>query len=187
VLGSRAVAGARAALRDRALKEPEVAHHLELMEQGIYFNGVERYLPHFYKQAGVLTDYLASETLVVVAEPRSLFDDATRRAEELVADARQRRRLGRGPRAAARPASTSADGSASPCSRCSRAGGVIDAELVARSPDVAGGEDRFVAGVRALLAASSTQSRSRSPSAACRHRVADRLVEAGVPVADLVW
>jgi transcription-repair coupling factor (superfamily II helicase) len=183
-LGSRSVAGARAALRDRALKDPEIAHHLELMEQGIYFNGVERYLPHFYKQAGVLTDYLASETLVVVAEPRSLFDDATRRAEELMANAQQ--------------AGISAEGLVLPPGRIDlggrqrltllsllRAGGVVDAELVARSPEVAGGEDRFVAGIRALLAAGYAVALA-VPERRVRHRVADRLVEAGVPVADLV-
>ncbi len=183
-LGSRAVAGARTALRDRALREPAIAHHLELMEQGVYFNGVERYLPHFYKQAGVLTDYLAAETLVVVAEPRSLFDDATRRAEELAADAER--------------ADASAEGLVLPPARIDlggrqrltllsllRAGGVVDAELVARSPEVAGGEDRFMSGVRALLAAGYGVALA-VPERRVRHRVADRLVEAGVPVVDLL-
>jgi transcription-repair coupling factor (superfamily II helicase) len=184
VLGSRSVAGARAALRDRALRDPEIAHHLELLEQGVYFNGIERYLPYFYKQAGVLTDYLASDTLVVVAEPRSLFDDATRRAEELVADA------GR--------AGVSAEGLVLPASRIDlggrqrltmlsllRAGGVIDAELVARSPEVAGGEDRFMGGIRGLLSIEYVVALA-VPERRVRHRVADRLVEAGIPVVDLI-
>jgi len=183
-LGSRAVAGARAALRTRALREPEIAYHLELMEQGVYFNGVERYLPHFYKQAGVLTDYLAAETLVVVAEPRSLFDDAARRAEELAADAER--------------AGASAEGLVVSPGRIDlggrqrltllsllRAGGVVDAELAARSPEVAGGEERFVAGVRALLAMGYGVALA-VPERRVRHRVADRLVEAGVPVVDLL-
>lgn len=182
-LGSRAVAGAREALRERALRDPEIAHHLELMEQDIYFNGVERYLPFFYKQAGVLTDYLAAETLVVVAEPRSLFDDASRRAEELRADAEA--------------AGVSADGLVLPAARIDlggrqrltllsllRAGGAVDGEIVARSPEVAGGEERFIAGVRALLASGHAVALA-VPDRRVRARVADRLVESGVPVADL--
>ncbi|MBE0417080.1 MAG: transcription-repair coupling factor [Coriobacteriia bacterium] len=184
VLGSRSVAGARAALRDRALREPEIAHHLELLEQGIYFNGIERYLPFFYKQAGVLTDYLASDTLVVVAEPRSLFDDAMRRADELAADAER--------------AGVSAEGLVLPASRIDlggrqrltmlsllRAGGVVDAKLVARSPEVAGGEDRFMAGIRGLLSGEYGVALA-VPERRVRHRVADRLVEAGIPVVDLL-
>jgi transcription-repair coupling factor (superfamily II helicase) len=184
VLGSRSVAGARAALRDRAPHEPEIAHHLELMEQGIYFNGVERYLPHFYKQAGVLTDYLAADTLVVVAEPRSLFDDATRRAEELVAEAE---RAGVSPEGLILPASRIELGGRQRLTLLSllRAGGVVDAELVARSPEVAGGEERFMAGIRGLLSVDYGVALA-VPERRVRHRVADRLVEAGIPVVDLI-
>jgi transcription-repair coupling factor (superfamily II helicase) len=184
VLSSRSVAGARTALRDRALRDPEIAHHLELMEQGIYFNGVERYLPHFYKQAGVLTDYLAADTLVVVAEPRSLFDDASRRAEELAAQAER--------------AGVSAEGLILPPARIElggrqrltllsllRAGGVVDAEFVARSPEVAGGEERFMTGVRALLSTGYGVALA-VPERRVRNRVADRLVDAGIPVVDLI-
>ncbi|MDF1541863.1 MAG: transcription-repair coupling factor [Anaerosomatales bacterium] len=184
VLGSRSVAAARTALRDRALREPEIAHHFELMDQGIYFNGIERYLPFFYKQAGVLTDYLAAETLVVVAEPRSLFDDATRRSEELLAQAEH--------------AGVSADGLILPAARIElggrqrltllallRAGGVVDDELVARSPEVAGGEERFIAGVRALLSVDYGVALA-VPERRVRNRVAERLVDEGIPVVDLV-
>ncbi|MDP2401482.1 MAG: transcription-repair coupling factor, partial [Actinomycetota bacterium] len=82
-LSTRAALRAQRALGARALKNPELAHHLELMTQGVYFNGIERYLPYLYEQQGTLTDYLSADTLIVVAEPRSLFDDATRRFEEL--------------------------------------------------------------------------------------------------------
>ncbi len=183
-LGSRSSASARAALRDRALADPELAHHLEMIEQGVYFNGVERYLPYFYRQSGVLTDYLASDTLVVVAEPRSLFDDATRRAEELTA--------------AAERAGVSAEGLVLPPARVDlggrqrltllslqRAGGVVDAEIVARRPEVAGGEERFIAGVQGLLSSGYAVALA-VPERRVRRRVADRLVEAGVPLVDMV-
>ena len=184
VLGSRSVASARAALRDRAAREPEIAHHLELMEQGVYFNGVERYLPYFYKQPGVLTDYLASETLVIVAEPRSLFDDATRRAEELTADAE---RAGFPAEGLVLPAARIDIGGRQRLTLLSllRAGGVVDDELVARSPEVAGGEERFLAGIGALLSVDYGVALA-VPDRRARHRVADRLVEAGMPVVDLL-
>ncbi|HET6497688.1 MAG TPA: transcription-repair coupling factor [Coriobacteriia bacterium] len=183
VLSSRAAANARVALHDRALREPEVAHHLDLIEQGVYFNGVERYLPHFYKQPGVLTDYLSAETLVVAAEPRALFDDAARRAEELIQDAAR--------------AGADADGLIVPASRIDLGGrqrltllsllgtgGAVDAELAARSPEVAGGEERFIAGIRGLLADGHLVALA-VPDRRTRNRVADRLVEANVPVVDV--
>ena len=36
---------AEKALHDRALKDPSLAHDLELLREGVYFNGIERYLP----------------------------------------------------------------------------------------------------------------------------------------------
>ncbi len=180
VLGTRAAASARKALHDRAQRSPEIAHHLELMEQGVYFNGVERYLPVLYKQAGALTDYLAADTLVVVAEPRSLFDDAVRRVEELTA--------------AAESVGASAEGLILPAERIElggrqrltmlslmRSGGSVDAEIVARRPEVAGGEERFVSGIRGLLSAGYGVALA-VPERRVRRRVADKLVESSIPV-----
>ncbi|HEX9094096.1 MAG TPA: transcription-repair coupling factor, partial [Coriobacteriia bacterium] len=72
----------RSAFRDlkaKAESDPELAHELELIEQGVYFNGVEWYLPRVYKELSAATDYVAKDALVVVAEPRALFDDTVRR------------------------------------------------------------------------------------------------------------
>ncbi len=51
-LGSRGIAALEQELRDQALKGGEVAHHLELIREGVYFNGIERYMPMLYKRAG---------------------------------------------------------------------------------------------------------------------------------------
>ena len=41
-IGSRGVEFAQKTLRDKALKDPFLAHDLELLEQGVFFNGIER-------------------------------------------------------------------------------------------------------------------------------------------------
>ena len=65
-ISARGVEAAEKALFDRSLKEPTIAHELELLREGVYFNGIERYLPLFYKRVGLATDYLGADTLVVV-------------------------------------------------------------------------------------------------------------------------
>jgi len=182
VLSTRGAQAAERALRDRALREPEVAHHLELIGEGVYFTGVERYLPLFYKRPGLPAEYASPETLVVVAEPRSLFDDATRRREELDA--------------LARAAGASLDGLyLSPAQldfgdrqrltllSIMRAGGIVDAELAARRPEVTGGEERFIGGVRSLMSAGYGVALA-VPDRRARRRIVDALVAAGVPVTE---
>jgi len=182
-LGSRAANAARRALEKRAAAEPEIAHHLDLIEQGVYFNGVERYMPIFYKHPGALTDYLSADVLVVVAEPRALFDDASRRHDEILA--------------AAKAARASVEGVVLPAARIDlggrqrltvlsllRAGGAVDAEIQARRPEVAGGESKFVAGVRGLLRAGN-EVVVAVPERRARERITGVLTDAGIPVTSL--
>jgi len=182
-LSGRAADRLEKALRDTALKDPEVAHHLEMVRHGQYFNGVERYLPFLYETQGVLTDYLAPETLIVVAEPRSLFDDAVRRHDELAE--------------AARVAGVALEGLVLPPARLElggrqrltllsllRAGGVVDAELAARRPEVAGGEDAFIAGVRALTDIDYAVMVA-VPERRARLRIGDTLAHAGLAIAEV--
>ena len=183
MLSTRAASRATKALRDRALKQPEVAHHLEMIENGVYFNGIERYMGVLYEQQGMLTDYLSPETLIVVAEPRSLFDDATRRHEELSA--------------IARTAGVKLEGLVLPPARLDlggrqrmtmlsmlRAGGAVDAELIARRPEVSGGEERFVGGVRALTEIEYAVVLA-IPDHRTRTRVGETLIEAGLTVSEI--
>ncbi|MDR2672770.1 MAG: transcription-repair coupling factor [Coriobacteriales bacterium] len=53
-----------------------VAHHLDLLAEGNLFDGVDRYLPYLYDDLGTVLTWMDSRTLVVLAEPRTLFDDA---------------------------------------------------------------------------------------------------------------
>jgi len=177
-IGSRGVENAQKVLRDAALKDPFLAHQLELLEQGVFFNGIEAFLPLLYKRAGMPTEYLGPDVLTVVAEPRSLFDDAVRHREEL--------------EVLAEAARISLDGLYLKPGELDfgarqrltllsifRSGAGADAELAARRPEVAGGEERFVGGVRSLLSTGYGVALA-IPDRRTRRRISDLLTEAGV-------
>lgn len=46
-----------------------VAEHLELIREGIYFPGMEQYLPYFYPTAVSLLDYFSEDALLFVDDP----------------------------------------------------------------------------------------------------------------------
>ena len=184
-LGTRPAGNARRQLGDKAIGDAMTARDLELIEQGVYFPGVEEYLPVFYSSPETLTDYLHPRTLIVVVEPRSLFDDAARYHDEVSALAEgvfkdvsrfyispAKLDLGRRQRFT--------------LLSLLRAGGAIDGEIVARAPDVSGGEDRLAAGLRSLLDVDYRvvlAAREGGGSA----RVANALVQHGLTVAERGW
>ncbi len=126
----------------------------------------------------------------IVAEPRSLFDDTVRRREELETAAKtadfKSVREGAAPLEGLYLSPAELDfGDRQRLTLLSllRAGGAVDAELVARRPDVAGGEEKFVGSVRALTAAGSGVVLA-VPDRRTRRRIADALAEAGVAVSE---
>ncbi len=189
-ISARGAEVAEKLLRDRALKQPAIAHELELLGEGVYFNGIERYLPLFYKRVGMATEYLGTETLVVVAEPRSLFDDAVRYREELEAAAASisHRSLVPGKSALEGLFLTPAQLDFGERQRLTlvslhRAGAGVDAQLAARRPEVSGGEERFIGGVRSLSSTGYSVALT-VPDRRARRRIADSLAVAGVPFAE---
>jgi transcription-repair coupling factor (superfamily II helicase) len=168
-------------LQRRRLGEPQIAHELELLEEGEYFDGVEAYLPLIYRELAPAVAYLGPETLVTVAEPRALFNEASKAFEEYEAAAAD---FGL---AASdyflKPAQLDLGGRQrltflSPL----RTGGVPDAEVAATRPDVAGGEAKVVAGMRDLLASGHTvvlAARDRRQ----REAVGASLADSGLPIA----
>jgi len=46
----------------------KIGHEVELLEQGIFFNGVEYYLPYLYPEGTTLLDYLPDKTVVILDE-----------------------------------------------------------------------------------------------------------------------
>ena len=158
-----------------ALINPEVAHQLEMLDTGVSFAGMELFLPELYKNTATPLAHLSPETLVVPAEPRALFDDATRyhdevseRAasahvdlsglfvapDELDFDARQHLTL----------------------LSIIRAGGSVDAELKVKRPEVGGTQERFISVLRSLLGGQMTTVLS-VPDRRARERMKGELLD----------
>ncbi|MCX8006998.1 MAG: transcription-repair coupling factor [Coriobacteriia bacterium] len=183
-LGTRAAQAAARALEGQARRDEAVAHDLARIAEGVLFNGVEQYLPCFYKKPGQLLDYLPADALVAVVEPRALFDDAVRYSEVVAMRARDAgirldglfwapKALDLGSRQRLTLLSVA------------RAGAGVDVQVAARRPEVGGGEKSFTSGVRTLLS-----SGHRVIVAAHDHRSRREMVrvltEGGVSVVDLV-
>ena len=177
-IGSRGVEFAQKTLRDKALKDPFLAHQLELLEQGVFFNGIEVFLPLLYKRPAMPTEYLGPDVLTVVAEPRSLFDDAVRRTDEITVLAEAARVPLEGLYLSPAQLDFGARQRLTLLS-IHRTGAGVDAELPARRPEVAGGEDRFVGGVRSLLSTGYAVALA-VPDRRARRKISDVLTEAGV-------
>ena len=148
--GTRAGQNARRALGEAARTNDDLARDLELIEQGVTFNGIEQYLPHFYRAQASVLDYVAPGALIVVAEPRAIFDDLMRGRGELESRADAVARTPEG--LFFKPAEIDLGGR----QRLTflsmlRSGGAADGEVAARRPEVSGREEAFAAGLRALL------------------------------------
>jgi len=187
-IASRGAETAAKALRERALKDTKIAHQLELIDQGVYFNGIERFLPLFYKRVGGATDYLGADSLVVVAEPRSLFDDTVRRREELetAASTMNYRSMMTGKAALdglyLKPAELDfGEHQRFTIVSLHRAGTGIDAEFNARRPEVSGGEEKFIGGVKSLISTGYKVTLA-VPDRRARQRIGDLMLDAGVTV-----
>ncbi|MBF4509262.1 MAG: transcription-repair coupling factor [Aeromicrobium sp.] len=181
--GARAASALRRALGHAALTNDTLKRDLELVAEGVTFNGIEQYLPHFYKSTATIMEYVPPEALVVVAEPRAVFDDLVRGREELEARAESVARTLDGLFAA--PAAIDLGGRQRlTLLSLLRAAGATDGELAGRRPEIGRGEEAFTAGLRALL-----QTGYRVVAAARdrqgRERLSRVLVDAGMTVAPL--
>ncbi len=81
-LTDETVARASAALYKRAQNDNALAADLELIEARSDQPSLERYLPAFYGATATPIDHASDRTLVVLAEPRALFDDCMRASDE---------------------------------------------------------------------------------------------------------
>jgi len=50
----------------------KIGYEVELLQQRVYFNGVEYYLPYLYSEGATLLDYLPEETAVILDEPEHI-------------------------------------------------------------------------------------------------------------------
>ena len=144
------IANATDALYAQAQNSTKVAADLELIQQAAAEPSLDRYLPQLYGETATPLEHISADTLVVLAEPRALFDDCQRATDEL--------------RAAAENAKARLDdlfthpkfmsfGEQQRLSFSSimRTGGVVTAELPVRQPNIAGSEAKLVGRVRQLV------------------------------------
>ena len=147
-----AVRRLRAALYQPAQQDTELAALLEMAEQRIVTPELERFLPLMYASTVSPLEHMAPDTLVVLSEPRSLFDDCTRAYEDLE-------------RRAGEAAVSHLDGLyVSPRGldfgrqqrlnlvSIIRAGGAVTAELKIEQPAIAGSDTRFISRVQEVVA-----------------------------------
>ena len=83
----RALAHARDVLHNPAKTNPILREMLEKLEQGTSRSVDDALLPYLYKNLEGVGDYVGSDALTVLIEPRSIFDDALRAADELTVKA----------------------------------------------------------------------------------------------------
>ena len=80
----KTIARASRALYRAAQGSKRVAADVELIEQGASAPHLDRYLPELYGgKTGTPLDHLTKDTLVILAEPRALFDDCAHAADEI--------------------------------------------------------------------------------------------------------
>lgn len=63
----------------------ELAGKVDRLEAGVCVQGIQRYLPKLYEYLDAPIAHISEDTLVVLTEPRALFDDACRRYDDLKA------------------------------------------------------------------------------------------------------
>ena len=184
-LTDETVGRAERALANRAHENAKVAADLELIERRADDPTLERYLPVLYGSTASPIDHLSDETLVVLAEPRALFDDCQRANEEL--------------EAAANGAHVRLDGLyTSPremdfgrqqrltLSSILRAGGSADAELEVRQPNIAGADTKLISAIRTLVSDGDSVVFA-APDRGARDSLELRLADEHIPFEESLW
>lgn len=151
-VSKRGVERAERELTAQIATDARVAEDMRKLEAGISFAGMERYLPYLCRNLSIPIAHASKDALVVLAEPRSLFDDASRHYDELSAHASNN---GVRPEEVARlycPPAKLNFGSQQRLTLQSimRVGGVVDAELPVERPSLQGRAERLVTTVAAL-------------------------------------
>ena len=146
----KALSRARKKLEVPARTNPVLRDMLEKLDGGLRFEGADALLPLLYDGLQTLGDYLPSDALTVLIEPRSLFDDAAHLFEEAAARAKG--------------SSIPVEGLYCDPSRLSfgdnqratyvsimRVGGMVDDELPVKRVEVAGHPDKLFGRLRSLI------------------------------------
>lgn len=149
-LSGRGLRRAEGAVAKKAANDPVWREIFGYLQGGKDFEGADALLPLLYTKTETLGDYVCEDALVVLNEPRSLFDDASRAYEDAVERAHGSHIPVDGlycPPAQLDFGSTQRYTMAS----IMRVGGMLDEELPVKRTDVAGDPDKLVARLRSLV------------------------------------
>ena len=146
-----AVARLSRALYQPAQADTELAALLELAQQRIATPELDRYLPLLYGETATPLAHLPKDALVILSEPRSLFDDCTRAYEDLEERAGAAK-IANLDGLYARPQELDF-GHQQRLNYVSiiRAGGAVTAELKVEQPALAGSDNRFISRVQEVV------------------------------------
>ena len=150
-LTDEAVKRISAALYLPAQNDTALAAMLEMVQQRIVTPELDRYLPLLYERTESPLAHLSEDALVILSEPRSLFDDCMRAYEDLerrAGDAKVARLDG----LYVRPQELDF-GRQQRLNYVSliRAGGAVTAELKLEQPALAGSDSRFISRIQEVV------------------------------------
>ncbi len=148
----------KATLKAELATNREIIDKVALLEDGVPFGDMDRFAPYLYKDMDQPIAHAARNTLVVVAEPRSLFDDAAHRYDEISTMATEAGvREAELERIFAAPAKMDF-GSRQRLTLQSimRIGGSVDADVTIERPNVAGREEKLFALMHSLIKGQTT-------------------------------
>lgn len=151
-LADDAVARISRALYQPAQDDTQLAALLELVQQRIATPELDRFLPLLYERTASPLAHLANDALVILSEPRSLFDDCTRAYEDLEQRSANAK-VGHLDGLYVRPAELDF-GAQQRLNYVSiiRAGGAVTAELKVEQTAIAGSSSRFISRVQEVVA-----------------------------------
>lgn len=149
-LTAETIRNAEAALYNRAQENSAIAADLELIQRGASVSTLERYLPILYGTTANPLEHIAAETLVVLSEPRSLFDDCQRAMDEIASAAQTAKVKLDGLYTMPRELDFGKQQRFSFASLL-RAGGQVTAELAVHRPSIAGSDAKLLSCVRQLV------------------------------------
>ena len=141
---------AQEALGSLAKNSSRVAADLALIEQASSAPSLDRYLPQLYGGSASPIDHISKRALVVLAEPRALFDDCQRATDDIRAVAEGARESLEGLYTSPQELDFGSQQRLS-LSSIQRSGTAPTAELDVRQPSIAGSDTKLLGRVRQLL------------------------------------
>lgn len=149
-LSSESIIRAKKALFKPAQESTKIAEDLELIGQGADAPHLEKYLPVLYGSTASPLEHISSETLVVLAEPRALFDDCQRATDDISSAAQNAREKTEGLYTDPKKLDFGRQQRLSFAS-IMRQGTRVTAELKVRQPNIAGSDTKLLGSVRQMI------------------------------------